>query len=177
MKRKAPFENPILAGDWLPIARSIAHVIERLPLKTFAVADFMSFGIDEWGYSHPVSGPYLQVFHERDGRLTAEVGFGPTITAANPRASSSLTFLGFIPPTPGDPNHPNFSKIYAPGWRAHEVTKELISGIALSGLLTTEVGFSLQSPNRTQVSELGLVYWSNGLQMWVAGSASTALSA
>ncbi len=177
MTRKAPSVNPILAGEWLPIARSIAHVIERLPLKTFAVADFMSFGIDEWGYSHPVSGPYVQVYHERDGRLTAEVGFGPTLSAANPQVSSSLTFLGFIPPTPGDANYPNFSKIYAPGWRAHEVTKELISAIALSGLLTTEVGFALRSPNRNQVTELGLVHWSSSLQMWVAGSASTALSA
>ena len=168
MRNKNTFVNPILAGDWLPIAQSLTHVIDQLPLSSVAVAPFRRFAIDEWGYAHPDDGPYLQVWHERNGRLLAEVGFGPDLLEANPRVASMLGFLGFTPPTPNKDQHPNFSKIYPVGWNAREVTKELISGVLLSGTLTTEEGFSLQSPNRQQITELGLVHWSNGLQMWVA---------
>ena len=168
MKKNNTFVNPILAGDWLPIARSIAYVLERLPLKAHAVANFMSFGVDEWCYSSPVAGPYFQVWHDRDGRLLGEVGFGSDLIAANPQVTQILAFLGFTPPTPGDPHHPNFSKFYPAGWNSSDVTRELISGVLMSNILTTEVGFHLKSPNQTTMAELGLVTYHTGLRMWVA---------
>jgi hypothetical protein len=177
MRNKNTFVNPILAGDWLPIAQSLAHVFDQLPLASFAWATFRRFAIDEWGYAHPDDGPYLQVLHRDNGSLLAELGFGPELVEANPRVASTLVFLGFTPPTPGDPDHPNFSKMYPVGWNAREVTKDLTCGILLSGTLTTEEGFSFHSPNRQQLTELGLVHWSNGLQMWVATQSNRALAA
>jgi hypothetical protein len=177
MTNNRAFVNPILAGDWLPIARSIAYVLERLPLKTHAVANFMSFGLDEWSYSSPVRGPYFQVWHDRGGRLLGEVGFGPELIEANPQVTQILAFLGFTPPTPGDPNHPNFSKFYAAGWNASDVTRELISGVLMSNILTTEVGFHLFCPDQTAVADLGLVTYHTGLRMWVAAPGKASLTA
>ena len=177
MRNNHTFVNPILAGDWLPIARSIAYVLERLPLKTHAVADFMSFGVDEWDYSSPVRGPYFQVWHKSDGRLLGEVGFGPDLIRANPQVKEILAFLGFTPPTPGDANHPNFSKFYPAGWNASDVTRELITGVLMSNILTTEVGFHLFCPDQAAVADLGLVTYHTGLRMWVATDNTRSLGA
>jgi len=177
MTNNRAFVNPILAGDWLPIARSIAYVLERLPLKTYAVANFMSFGVDEWHYSSPVPGPYFQVWHERDGRLLGEVGFGSDLIKVNPQISHILAFLGFTPPTPGDADRPNFSKFYPAGWAAIDVTRELITAVLVSNILTTEVGFHLKSPNQTSVADLGLVTYHTGLRMWVASRNENSLTA